>query len=119
MSALRPPTDGRLLPVDLKLRQHEVQAVSGPRGCLAAGWTDDTQMRGMEGWTCGYRGGLDSGQSWSAPEFHKHSRFAVTANPTIAIDAHGVVFAVAMCVEKDYSRGILALSSSADSGQSW
>jgi len=114
-----PPVDGHLLPVDLKLRQHEVQVASGPGGCLAAAWTDDTKMNGTDGWACGYSVSLDCGRSWSAPLFHKRSDFAVTANPTIAVDPRGVVFAAAMSVERDYTNGILELSSSADSGRSW
>jgi hypothetical protein len=49
-----PPEDGRPLPAGLLRRQHEVQVVSGSEGCLAAAWTDDTEMTGMSGWTCGY-----------------------------------------------------------------
>ena len=119
MSALRPPADGHLLPVDLKLRQHEVQVVSGPGGSLAAAWTDDTKMEGLHGWTCGYGVSLDGGQSWSASLFHKHSDFAVTGNPTVAVDRCGVVFAISMSAEDDYTSGILELSSSADAGQTW
>ena len=119
MSHHNAPADGHLLPVDLKLRQHEVQVVSGPGGCLAAAWTDDTKMNGTDGWVCGYSVSLDCGRSWSAPLFHKSFDFPVTANPTIAVDPRGVVFAVAMCVKHDYTSGILELSSSADSGRSW
>jgi hypothetical protein len=119
MSVQRPPADGQLLPVDLKLRQHEVQAVSGPGGCLAAAWTDDTKMSGMDGWTCGYSVSLDRGRSWSAPLFHKHSDFDATANPTIAVDPRGVVFAISMSIKHDYTSGILEMASSADAGRSW
>ena len=118
-SASREPADGHLLPVDLKLRQHEVQVVSGPDSCLAAAWTDDTKLNGMDGWTCGYSVSLDFGRSWSAPLFHKNTDFAVTCNPTIAVDAQGVIFAVSMSVETDYTRGILELSSSVDAGRTW
>src|SRR2546422_8057303 len=107
MSTLRPPPDGHPLHVGLKLRQHEVQVASGPGRCLAAAWTDDTKMTGVDGWTCGYSVSLDSGQSWSPPEFHKRPDFAITGNPTIAVNRYGVVFAVSMSVENDYSRGIL------------
>lgn len=115
----RTPADGHPFPADLKLRQHEVQVVSGPGSCLAAAWTDDTKMDGMHGWICGYSVSLDGGRSWSAPMFHKRSDFAVSGNPTIAVDTHGVVFAVSMSVEDDYSSGILELSRSADAGRSW
>jgi hypothetical protein len=114
-----PPHDGHLLPVDLKLRQHEIQLVSGPGRCLAAAWTDDTKLEGTNGWTCGYAVSLDSGLSWSAPLFHKRPDFAVTGNPTIAVDACGVVFAVSMSVQDDYSSGVLELSHSADAGRTW
>lgn len=115
----RPPVDGRPFPVNLKLRQHEVQVVSGPGDCLAAAWTDDTKTIGMEGWVCGYAVSLNEGQSWSIPMFHKRLDFAVSGNPTIAVDTHGVVFAVSMSVQDDYSSGILELSSSSDAGRSW
>jgi len=75
MSALKPPADGHLLPVDLKLRQHEIQVASGAGGRLAAAWTDDTNTEGMDGWICGFSVSLDSGQSWSVPVFHKRSDF--------------------------------------------
>ncbi|MCS6288503.1 MAG: hypothetical protein H8K10_05945 [Nitrospira sp.] len=115
----RPPVDGHPFPANLKLRQHEVQVVSGPGGCLAAAWTDDTKTDGMQGWICGYAVSLDGGQSWSMPMFHKRSDFAISGNPSIAVDTHGVVFAVSMSVQEDYSCGILELSSSSDSGRSW
>jgi hypothetical protein len=105
--------------VDLKLRQHEVQVVSGPGSCLAAAWTDDTKLQGIDGWTCGYSVSLDSGRSWSTPLFHKRPDFAATGNPTIGVDTRGVVFAVSMSVHLDYSSGVLELSSSADAGRTW
>src|SRR5215472_10450330 len=118
--APNPPSDGRPLPTTLKLRQHEVQVVSGPGGgCLAAAWTDDTMLEGIDGWTCGYSVSLDSGRSWSAPLFHKRRDFAATGNPTIAVDRRGVVFAVSMSVQADYSSGVLELSHSTDAGRTW
>src|SRR5262245_10675274 len=119
MVAPRPPLDGRPMPVDLKLRQHEIQVVSGPGGSLAAAWTDDTKMNGMDGWTSAYSVSVDRGQSWRAALFHKRSDFAVTGNPTITVDPSGVIFAISMSVAQDYTRGILELSTSADSGGSW
>ena len=109
MSVQNHPADGQPLPVDLKLRQHEVQVVSGPGGCLAAAWTDDTKMKGADGWTCGYSVSLDRGRSWTAPLFHKHSDFDATANPTIAVDPRGVVFAISMSLKHDYTTGILEM----------
>jgi BNR repeat-like domain len=107
------------MPAQLLVRQHEVQAVAGPGGRVAAAWADDTKTSGMSGWTCGYSVSLDRGRSWSAPLFHRRAGFAVTANPTIAMDPRGVVFGVAMSVEDDYGSGILELSSSTDAGGSW
>jgi hypothetical protein len=118
LSVPRPPSDGHLLPARLQLRQHEVQVVSAPGSCLAAAWTDDTKLEGTDGWTCGYAVSLDGGVSWSAPLLHKCPDFAVTGNPTIAVDARGVVFAVSMSV-RDYSSGVLELSHSADAGRTW
>jgi hypothetical protein len=118
-SALNPPSDGHLLPVGLKLRQHEVQVVSGPGGCLAAAWTDDTELEGTNGWTCSYAVSLDNGSSWSAPLCRKRPDFAATGNPTIAVGPDGEVFAVSMSAQADYSSGVLELSNSTDSGRSW
>jgi hypothetical protein len=114
----RPPSDGHLLPASLQLRQHEVQVVSA-RGCLAAAWTDDTKLEGTDGWTCSYAVSLDGGSSWSAPLIHKRPDFAVTGNPTIAVDPRDVVFAVSMSAHADYSSGVLELTHSADAGRSW
>src|SRR5262245_55409733 len=119
MSDLRPPEDGHPFPARLYVRQHEVQAVAGRAGCLAAAWTDDTMTSGMSGWTCGFSVSLDRGRSWSPPLFRKHPDFAVTANPTIAINSSGVVFAIAMAVDADYRRGVLECARSTDSGGSW
>jgi hypothetical protein len=119
LSPLRPPSDGHLLPASLRLRQHEAQVVSGPGGCLAAAWTDDTKLEGVDGWACSYVVSLDGGRSWSAALCHKRPDFAVTGNPTIAVDARGMVFAVSMSAQADYSSGILELSHSSDAGRSW
>jgi hypothetical protein len=113
------PSDGCPLPTTLKLRQHEVQVVSGPGGCLAAAWTDDTKLEGIDGWTCGYSVSLDGGRSWSTSRFHKRLDFAATGNPTIAVDTRGVVFAVSMSVQADYSSGVLELAHSTDAGRNW
>ena len=118
-SRREPPPDGHPLPVDLKLRQHEVQVVAGSDDCLAAAWTDDSRIDGLLGWTCGYAVSVDGGRSWSAPLFHKHAGFAVSGNPTIAADPGGSVYAVAMSVAEDYARGVLEFSSSADFGRTW
>jgi hypothetical protein len=115
----RPHFDGHPLPVSLKLRQHEVQVVSGLGGCLAAAWTDDTKLEGLDGWTCGFAVSLDGGRSWNSPLFHKRPGFTATGNPTIAVDARNVLFAVSMSVQDDYSSGILELSHSADAGRTW
>ena len=114
-----PPPDGHPLPVDLKLRQHEVQAVSGPGDCLAAAWTDDSRLDGLLGWTCGFAVSGDGGRSWSTPRFHKHAGFELSGNPTIAADNRGTVYAVAMSVAEDYAAGVLEFSSSADAGRTW
>jgi hypothetical protein len=118
MTGPRPPEDGHPLPARMHLRQHEVQAVAGVRN-LAVTWTDDAKMTGLSGWTCGYSVSLDNGRTWSEPLFHKRPDFAVTANPSIAVGPDGVVFGVAMSADEDYGRGMLELSSSADSGASW
>jgi hypothetical protein len=96
-----------------------VQVVAGPGGCLAAAWTDDTKLEGIDGWTCGYSVSLDSGRSWSTPLFHKRLDFAVTGNPAIAVDTRGVVFAISMSVQEGYSSGVLEFSHSADAGRMW
>jgi hypothetical protein len=114
-----PPSDGRPLSTALKLRQHEVQVVSGPGGCVAAAWTDDMKLEGVDGWTCGYSVSLDGGKSWSTSRFHKRLDFAATGNPTIAVDTRGVVFAVSMSVQADYGSGLLELSHSTDAGRNW
>jgi len=119
MSDLRPPEDGHPFPASLHRRQHEVQAVAGRAGCLAAAWTDDTMTSGTSGWTCGFSVSLDRGRSWSPPLFRKHPDFAVTGNPTIAINASGAVFAISMAVDADYRRGVLECACSTDSGASW
>jgi hypothetical protein len=108
-----------LLPASLKLRQHEVQVVAGPGGRLAAAWTDDTKLEGIDGWTCGYSVSQEGGLSWRPPLFHKRPEFAVTGNPTIAVDARGAVFAVSMSAQADYTGGLLELSHSADAGRTW
>lgn len=120
MSARRgPPADGHPLAAALMLRQHEVQVVAGPGDCLAAAWTDDSRIDGVRGWTCGYAVSADGGQSWSEPHFHKNAAFAVSGNPSIAVDARGVVHAVAMSVQDDYTGGVLEWARSADGGRTW
>lgn len=114
-----PPFDGSPLPTILKLRQHEVQVAPGPGGCLAAAWTDDTKLEGVDGWTCGFAVSSDGGLSWSAPRFHKRPDFAVTGNPAVAIDERGAIFAVAMSAQSDYGSGILEFSRSTDAGRTW
>ncbi len=115
----RPPAEGHPLSAGLKRRQHEVQVVPGPGGCLAAAWTDDTSLTGIHGWTCGCAVSLDGGRSWSTPAFHKRPEFTVTGNPTVGVDARGTVFVVAMSAREDYSGGILEISHSADAGRTW
>jgi hypothetical protein len=114
-----PPPDGQPLPAGTKLRQREVQVVRGPGGCLAAAWADDATPEGMAGWTCAYAVSQDRGRSWSRTIFRRHPAFAVTTNPTIAVDGRGVVFAVAMAAQQDYSGGILEVSVSEDDGRAW
>ena len=77
------------------------------------------KLEGVDGWTCGYSVSLDGGQSWSTSRFHKRLDFAATGNPTIAVDTRGVVFAVSMSVQADYSSGLLELSHSTDAGRNW
>jgi BNR repeat-like domain len=113
-----PPADGGPFSAALKVRQTEVQVIPGPSGSLAAAWTDDTNLEGFDGLGCSYSVSLD-GEKWSPTLYHKSQTYEVTGNPTIGMDSRGVIYAVAMCVDKDYSKGALELSTSRDGGNTW
>lgn len=114
-----PPGDGQPLAVDLYLRQHEVQVVCGRDGRLAAAWADDTAPTGMRGWVCRYSASMDGGRTWTAPLDRSRDDFPITGNPTIAMDAKGAIYAVAMSVEQGYARGVLDFARSTDAGLTW
>jgi hypothetical protein len=118
-AADRPPPDGRPFPVPLKRRQHEVELAAGAGGLLAAAWTDDAGSEGVRDWCCGFAVSTDGGATWSEPVWRKHPGFAVSGNPTIAVDAAGCVHAVAMSAAEDYGAGVLEAARSEDGGRSW
>lgn len=114
-----PPSDGNPLPVPMKLRQHEVQAVLGSSGCIALAWTDDTSHDDTTALECGRSVIMSDSDHWSKTAHYKNNLFDVTTNPAIATDNFGNVFVTVISVMNDYSYGIIEFCHSRDLGRSW
>lgn len=104
-------------------RAVEAMIAFGPGTGYAAAWYEaDAVLEpgpAQPDGSCAFSVSRDRGQTWSPVHRRAHPTHPVGANPVVAIDADGSVQAVCMSLERDYSAGVLELSTSTDGGNTW
>jgi hypothetical protein len=96
--------------------QLEVRSLVCPKGVLFNAWTGSSDAGGM---TCGFSVSRDGGETFGSSNIHRATGFETGANPAIACDAEGNLYAICMSLNGRFSSGVLERSVSKDNGKTW
>jgi hypothetical protein len=96
--------------------QLEISSLVSATGTLMAGWTESSDVGGLK---CGFSTSEDGGLSWGTALVHRAQGFDTGANPAIASDSRGRLYALCMSVRGRFSSGQLEMAESDDHGKTW